>query len=73
MSHVITWVCVGTNPDTVVPTWFYAFRSSEQAGRFLAHAAIEDSTITWDLYPCELLDWRTAMTSFRDNLNSTNQ
>jgi hypothetical protein len=62
-----SWLCVGTNSDAgeVVPTWFYTFRTSEQAAHFIKATGEVAPEITWLVYQCELADWEDQLVWFR--------
>lgn len=62
------WVCVGTNTDGELsrPTWFYVFRSYEEADTFTD--TVRDS-IAWDIYPCDLLTVTESIDNVRSILN----
>lgn len=54
-----SWVCEGRNKGQRVPTWFYAFRTSEKGLEFIkkatAHTNPEIASVHWELWPCEFM------------------
>lgn len=68
-----TWVCVGTNHLEVVPTWFYAFRTSAKANAFVQAALARDASVEWEVYPCPLDEVGEALSVFGDALTAVQE
>ena len=66
------WVCVGTNSDEPMPTWFYVFRSPEHAEEFVDRAYNEKGAedISWEVYPCVIESVKNAVEDFRMCIDS---
>lgn len=64
----ISWVCVGTNTGETVPTWFYAFRTYEDANAFVSEAKSKTVEVNWDIYPCELMSVEETVENFTECL-----